>query len=205
MTDNYHVLNESWKRERQRREIQPLPEGFYSAMATYITQLREHSRTTDKTSLRDKLIDKEREHAEKMLQELNQIRLEKLVTAELNGVPTEPLNLTVEEKILQVELRRLLATYTQSLKQALKVREQRIEPPSITTSPITPFSIPPQQLENLPQEFKIIRFLQPLPAIMGVDMKTYGPFKAEDVASIPTQNAENLIRKGIAKVVETAP
>lgn len=205
MTDNYHVLNESWKRERQRREIQPLPEGFYSAMAIYITQLREQSRTTDKTSLRDKLIDKEREHAEKMLQELNQIRLEKLVTAELNGVPTEPLNLTVEEKILQVELRRLLATYTQSLKQALKVREQRLEPPSLTISPITPFSIPLQPLENLPQEFKIIRFLQPLPAIMGVDMKTYGPFKAEDVASIPTQNAENLIRKGIAKVVETAP
>ena len=205
MTDNYHMLNESWKRERQRREIQPLPEGFYSAMATYITQLREQSRTTDKTSLRDKLIDKEREHAEKMLQELNQIRLEKLVTAELNGVPTEPLNLTVEEKILQVELRRLLVTYTQSLKQALKVREQRLEPPSLTISPITPFSIPLQPLDNLPQEFKIIRFLQPLPAIMGVDMKTYGPFKAEDVASIPTQNAENLIRKGIAKVVETAP
>jgi DNA replication initiation complex subunit (GINS family) len=40
---------------------------------------------------------------------------------------------------------------------------------------------------------------------MGVDMKTYGPFKAEDVASLPAQNADNLIRKGIAKLVETEP
>jgi DNA replication initiation complex subunit (GINS family) len=40
---------------------------------------------------------------------------------------------------------------------------------------------------------------------MGTDMKTYGPFAAEDVASLPAQNAENLIRKGIAQEVETSP
>ena len=40
---------------------------------------------------------------------------------------------------------------------------------------------------------------------MGVDMMTYGPFKAEDVASLPAPNAENLIRKGIAKEVEISP
>ena len=48
----------------------------------------------------------------------------------------------------------------------------------------------------------VLRFLKPLPAIMGIDLKAYGPFDAEDVASIPRENALNLIRRGIAKEVE---
>jgi DNA replication initiation complex subunit (GINS family) len=48
----------------------------------------------------------------------------------------------------------------------------------------------------------VVRFLQAVPAIMGIDMKSYGPFEPEDVASIPAENAENLIRRGIAKGVE---
>ena len=60
-------------------------------------------------------------------------------------------------------------------------------------------------LQKPQQAFKVVRFIQTIPAIMGVDMMTYGPFKAEDVASLPAPNAENLIRKGIAKEVEISP
>ena len=56
---------------------------------------------------------------------------------------------------------------------------------------------PPQRADQ-----KVVRFLQAVPAIMGIDMKTYGPFKPEDVVSLPVENAENLIRRGIAKEVE---
>ncbi len=206
MTENYRILYDSWRRERQRQEIQPLPEGFYSAMATYLVQLREQVKTADKFSVRGKLIEREQEHAEEMLHEVNHIRLIKLVTAELNGAPMEPLNLTTEEKRLQVELRRLLAGHIQGIKQVLQGKEPRVETP-IPVTPIQAAAVqqPPQRRDMVEQNFKIVRFLQSLPAIMGVDMKTYGPFKAEDVASIPSQNADNLIRKGIAKLVETEP
>jgi DNA replication factor GINS len=205
MTENYRILYDSWRRERQRQEIQPLPEGFYSMMASYLIQLREQGRTADKSSIRGKLIEKEQEHSEKMLNDINQIRLAKLVTAEVNGAPIEPLNLTTEEKRLQVELRRLLASHTQGIKQVLQGKEPTVET-SMHISQTPEASIPPPQYqEKVEQNFRIIRFLQPLPAIMGVDMKTYGPFKAEDVASVPAQNADNLIRKGIAKLVETEP
>jgi len=206
MTDNYRTLYDSWRRERHRTEIQPLPEGFYSIMASYVIQLREQGRIADKSSVRGKLIEKEQEHAEKMLQDINQIRLTKLVTAEVNGSPMEPLNLTTEEKRLQIELRRLLAGHIQGMKQVLQGKEPRVETsihvPSIPAASVQQLS---QHQDKVEQNFRIVRFLQPLPAIMGVDMKTYGPFKAEDVASIPSQNADNLIRKGIAKLVETEP
>lgn len=205
MTEWYRTLYDAWRRERQRPDLQPLPEGFHQAMAGYITQLREQSRAAEKTSIRGKLIEKEREHAERMLQDINHLRLTKLVASELNGAPIEPLNLTAEEKRLQVEERRLLAAHTQGLKQALQTREPTVEAPPAVTPPPMPQGQPPQPRDMTDKGFKVVRLTQPLPAIMGVDMKTYGPFKAEDVASLPSQNADNLIRKGIAKLVETEP
>ncbi len=205
MTELYRVLYDAWRRERQRPDIQPLPEGFHQAIAGYIAQLREQSRAAEKTSVRGKLMDREREHAERMLDDLNHLRLVKLVTAELNGSPVEPLNLIVEEKRLQVEERRLLAAYTQGLKQPLPSRGQVVEAPPVVTPPSIPPAQPQRPRDAADRGFKVVRLTQPLPAIMGVDMKTYGPFKVEDVASLPAQNADNLIRKGIAKLVETEP
>ena len=208
MTEEYKILYESWRREKQRQEIQPLPDGFFSTMAAYVAQLREQSRTTEKTTVRGKLIEKERDYVDRMLQDLNRFRLHKLVSAELDGTPVEPLNLTAEEKRLQVELRRLIAAHVQGMKQILQGKETRFEAPPIDNPPhVTPIQQPhsAQHTRKGEEELKVVRFTQPLPAIMGVDMKTYGPFKAEDVASLPERNADNLIRKGIAKLVETEP
>ena len=50
--------------------------------------------------------------------------------------------------------------------------------------------------------FVEIRFLKDVPTIVGADMKTYGPFKEEDVASLPAENAEVLIKRGVVVEVE---
>jgi DNA replication initiation complex subunit (GINS family) len=33
-------------------------------------------------------------------------------------------------------------------------------------------------------------------------MKTYGPFKAEDVASLPVENVKILVKQGLAEKIE---
>ena len=43
-----------------------------------------------------------------------------------------------------------------------------------------------------------IRFLQEMDQIIGVDMEKYGPFRTEDIATIPYENAQALISKKIA-------
>ena len=40
----------------------------------------------------------------------------------------------------------------------------------------------------------LIRFLQDAEQIVGADMAKYGPFKAEDVSSVPYDNAQAFIR-----------
>ncbi|MGC8999287.1 MAG: hypothetical protein ACP5JW_07900, partial [Candidatus Bathyarchaeia archaeon] len=50
----------------------------------------------------------------------------------------------------------------------------------------------------------LLRFLKDVPAIVGQDMKIYGPFKAEDVASVPVENAKILIRQGLAEEINVS-
>lgn len=40
-----------------------------------------------------------------------------------------------------------------------------------------------------------VRFLRDIPAFVGIDGETYGPFRAEDVAPIPERNAQGLFQK----------
>ncbi|MBS7621824.1 hypothetical protein KEJ32_06920, partial [Candidatus Bathyarchaeota archaeon] len=61
-----------------------------------------------------------------------------------------------------------------------------------------------RQTINLQRELKqerkiVLRFLKDTPTIVGLDLKTYGPFKAEDVASLPVENAEMLVKRGLAQ------
>ena len=47
-----------------------------------------------------------------------------------------------------------------------------------------------------------LRFSKNVPSVIGVDMKTYGPFAVEDIASLPIENAKILVKQGLAVLVE---
>jgi len=47
-----------------------------------------------------------------------------------------------------------------------------------------------------------LRFKGEVPAIIGADMKVYGPFEIEDVASLPIENAGIMIKRDLADKVE---
>jgi DNA replication factor GINS len=61
----------------------------------------------------------------------------------------------------------------------------------------------PEKTTSEPAEtrLEVVRFLSDFPAIIGVDLKTYGPFKAEDIATLPVENASALISQGVVKQV----
>ena len=47
----------------------------------------------------------------------------------------------------------------------------------------------------------VVRFLHDMDTIMGFDLSNYGPFKCEDVATIPNKNAQVLIGKKIIELI----
>jgi len=69
-------------------------------------------------------------------------------------------------------------------------------------------AVPPKPIEqpkpvevSKPSELILVRFVQDVPQIIGVDLKTHGPFKAQDIASLPKENAEALIKQSLAKAI----
>jgi len=62
-----------------------------------------------------------------------------------------------------------------------------------------------KKAEGTPKQKRslMVRFFQDVPAMVGTNTKMYGPFKAEDIASLPVENAESLIKRGIAVKVES--
>lgn len=60
-------------------------------------------------------------------------------------------------------------------------------------------------LESLSQNHKtkkiVVRFLKETDEIVGADLEKYGPFKTEDIATVPYENAQALISKNIATKV----
>ena len=57
-------------------------------------------------------------------------------------------------------------------------------------------------LESTSKKHKVkpvaVRFVKEFDEIVGVDLEKYGPFKPEDIATIPNENAQALISNGVA-------
>ena len=49
------------------------------------------------------------------------------------------------------------------------------------------------------RETKLVRFLHSVPKFVGKELEEYGPFEEEDVASLPAELADVLVRKGRAE------
>lgn len=48
----------------------------------------------------------------------------------------------------------------------------------------------------------LVRMLGDVPSFVGADLRTYGPYKTEDVVLLPAQNAEAMIKRGLAMAIE---
>ena len=51
-------------------------------------------------------------------------------------------------------------------------------------------------------DYKLIRFIEDTPPLVGIDLINYGPFKKEDIANLPFQNAKILINEKFAELID---
>ena len=179
----YDELYEAWKKEKENVEIQRLPKNFYAKIAEYVKKIREERRMLDKKTTKAKLLNREFKSVKNMAEELFQLRYDKALRKSLAReiMPREVL--TEEEEKLHGEILPLAEAYQTFLKDILQGHLSRIE------------------REEKPKKI-LLRFVQEIPAIVGSDMKTYGPFEPEDIATLPSENARILIKQGVAVEVE---
>ncbi len=178
----YDETTEAWRREFHNKELQELRADIFRDIAIHIRRLKEAQRNLDQRSLKAVLLAEEIERIHQLTMELIDRRLSKIwVASQTNGHITTH----ASEKWAEEELSSLTRHYR-------KFKED-------TAQGIEPSNSPEKKKDQL-----LIRFVQDMPSIIGVDLKTHGPFLKEDIAILPYENAESLIRQGTAVEIRTS-
>ncbi len=144
--------------------------------------MKEAQRNLDQRSLKAILLDEETRRLERLVVELIDRRLSKIWRA---SQTTAQVMAHASEKWVQEELSTLARHYR-------KFKED-------TVQGIEPSNLPEKRKGKL-----LLRFVKDMPSIIGVDLKTHGPFLKEDIAVLPYENAESLIRQGTAVEIRTS-
>ncbi len=183
----YSLLYEAWKREKENQELQPLDREFYPKLGQYIKDQGEELQLLDEKTLKARLMSEEKERIKKLLTDLACSRFRKIFRKVLEGktIPTDLL--TPEEEIACSGVSSAWEQIENVLEDVLRGRSPRVKEVRLVEKP----------------KRILVRFLQAIPSIIGPDMKAYGPFKDEDIASLPAENAEVLIKRGVVVEVET--
>lgn len=164
-------------RETESDSIQEINPDFYRNLSDFIGDLKKQEFDGVESKIKETIIDT----ATELTSLLINIRLDKI--SKSDNIDFK--NLLDEEKfILDAE------------------EEQRERTEMILSATINGKS---KFLESISQNHKtkavVIRFLKEVDEIIGADLEKYGPFKTEDIATIPYENAQALIAKNIATKV----
>lgn len=181
----YDELYAAWRREIDDASLGSLPPDFYSRIADYMRRIKEETRMLDKKTVKATLLEHEALHVKRMLQELVWARYKKLVKTitQNQKAPTELLA-AEEAKIFEgfIPFTDAYQKFAKGLLQG-QISTDGLE---VTHKRVT------------------LRFSKNIPSIIGADMKTYGPFMVEDIASLPIENAKLFVKQGLAVIVEVS-
>ncbi len=172
----FRVIYELWHKEQTSPAIQKISDSFYPDSVAYVHRLKEELEAPTMEPLRKKILSDELAQAESLLDELRRLRLEKITRAAAGIVPLRREDLSRDELRLYDGIRDNVETFTRGTQK------------------------PPEQPET--GRKILVRFLQEVPEFVGVDLNSYGPFRAEDVSAIPIENATQLIKKSYAMEIE---
>lgn len=181
----YNELFSRWKDENTNKKLNPLPRDYYQRVGEHIRGLKDLLLQLDQKSTKSALLRMDIEQTERIFRYLLIIRKLKILEFASEGEIISNENLTREDEVLYHTILSAINNYDEEIKQSF---EGNIEYNNLIEVD-TPKRI-------------LVRFLREIPAIVGSDMRTYGPFKIEDIATLPVENATSLVKQGFAIEVE---
>jgi len=178
----YDELYQAWKYETTEHTLGTLPRDFYERITRYLHKIREENSLPDNKTLKTILLDKETTNVKHMLGELLWARYKKLIKFTTQNQKLSIELLAFEESQIFESFVPFTEAYHKFAKSLLQgqTRRSRQEPRKRVT----------------------LRFNSEIPQIMGVDVKPYGPFNVDDIASLPVQNAKILVKQNLATIVD---
>ncbi|MHA1697255.1 MAG: DNA replication complex subunit Gins51 [Promethearchaeota archaeon] len=176
------LLLSTWKNEQDSRSITKLPGNLEAETRQFVETLLETLKSGSISALQMEVIEREIQMVKYLWNDIMTIRRWKINRAVKDESVIEKENLTDAELKYFSGLQEINKNYSDSIR--IKTRE------SETTG------------DKLELDYTLVRILKDTVAIVGLDLKTYGPFKKEDLAYLPRKNAELLEKiKAARKIV----
>lgn len=196
--DDLPTLRDIYKllvKEVQVNTLQPIPIVTYQKIAAKIGRLKRYQLEGIERNIKDRLVELISSSA-KMLVEIRYLKIvqqqqnqgTQSVSSAKNTQPFDYSKLTEEEKYILDGQREFQKRKENVVSAMLKGRTKVLQ---VTAARIRSKKV-------------IIRFIRPIGQFMGVDMRRYGPYKEEDVAILPFENARSLMANGIALEIDAA-
>ena len=196
-------IQKAWEEENENEELANLEDLRLSDMISYLSKLRlSLAETPAENQLQAELYTQEALNLEYMLKDLLMLRREKILKSVL--IRKKPLGIMVlaEEEFYNRILRGIdghiefiessvVGTPIPSTKRGKKTKSSKSSKARAKAKVSSDI------------EYIVVRFLHSVDeAFVGMDEVTYGPFRKEDVATIPTDNARIWLSDGtVSRVV----
>jgi DNA replication factor GINS len=193
----YNELYAAWRKEIEEASLGRLSPDFYNRIADYLQRLNEENKILDKKSIKVNLLDHESKNVNRMLREMLRIRYKKIVRTITQNQKMPSDLLTVEES----EMCKSFVAFSDAYQ---KFARNLMQGQTFKATSAIIDSANSKIDSQIAHKRVVLRFIKNIPTIIGADMKTYGPFIAEDVASLPVENAKMLVKQGLAVPVEVS-
>lgn len=190
----YENLYEILRREKYEKELQKIDESFFKSIISYIKEKEELLKKTTPFASEIEKTRKQIENTRKIIKEIYEKRENKIIQLALF---CSRLNEKQSPSLLKEErpfYESLVDIFNQSRKNILfNVLSSNL--------PVIEYE-KPKELKIVQETTRLIRFLHAIPKFVGTDLNIYGPFEAEDIASLPKEIADLLIEKKRAEEIK---
>lgn len=190
----YEALYEVLARERARPDMQKLEKDFWQNVITYL-QEKEEILNKEQENLfakeESKKVRIQIENAVRIIKELYSRREQKVIHLALDvakiGIKTMDMNSLLEEEkqLFEKILKLLNENRKETLQKVLELKHEE-----------------PKALKTDQDSTKKVRFISAVPKFIGTDLQTYGPFEEENIAKLPADVADLLIKKEKAEEIK---
>ena len=222
---DYQKLYQHWLKEFEQSELTPLTQesfDYYRKNVDYITKFELES----KQNIEIQLLKSYKYGFKYLFNDFLKIREVKILNLALilqeidynNVIEAEKLfyqnlistikgfkklkTLVLYEEDEPIELDKVLGD------EYLSIEPSRVETPTEEVSKSTEGDLGQDTSDNIQSEqvaqynYTLIRFNNPSPPLVGIDLINYGPFQENDIANMPYKNAKILIYEKIAEKID---
>lgn len=191
----YIDIQAAWKRELENEGLQDLGDLRLSKMVSYLSGVRLSLAALDaEERIQADVLTQEALNLEFMIEDLLELRKQKILKSALSGHRPRG-DMTLSEEDFYNRFQNSLDGYTEFIKESLAGSPTPAKKKKKKKQTKKKEPEPSSELDDI--DYVYVRFLRTIEdQVMGLDEKTYGPFKKESVAKLPAANVSHWLRDG---------